>query len=278
MARFLYFTAISLNGQPSPIILLLPFTAIFSAKPGAGGSACENRTRFALKKSGRSCDCNDEKQGVADGQKRLRQDIDAIDHLCQLSRWAFSWWYCCCCCCCLTPRYCAAIGTQRLLPTRKTWHRCSLCASERRHCCYHSRCRTQLRSIPWQPRPQPLGLWRVRSSFHCCCCSVSYDDADDSQDRFMENYFKSQRDHIFRAVEVLIYVFDVTSKEREKVARAWTAFRPTVREVVQDVQYFIECLDAIKAKSPNAKVFCLVHKMDLIHSDETRNRVNTSLF
>ena len=35
----------------------------------------------------------------------------------------------------------------------------------------------------------------------------------------MENYFESQRDHIFRGVEVLIYVFDVES--REKAVRAF---------------------------------------------------------
>ncbi len=33
----------------------------------------------------------------------------------------------------------------------------------------------------------------------------------------MENYFASQRDNIFRNVEVLIYVFDVESRELEKV-------------------------------------------------------------
>ncbi len=33
------------------------------------------------------------------------------------------------------------------------------------------------------------------------------------QDRFMEQYFHSQREHIFKNVEVLIYVFDVTSKD-----------------------------------------------------------------
>ena len=32
------------------------------------------------------------------------------------------------------------------------------------------------------------------------------------QAAFMENYFASQRDHIFRNVEVLIYVFDVQSQ------------------------------------------------------------------
>lgn len=29
----------------------------------------------------------------------------------------------------------------------------------------------------------------------------------------MENYFSSQRDHIFRNVEVLIYIFDIESRE-----------------------------------------------------------------
>ena len=36
-----------------------------------------------------------------------------------------------------------------------------------------------------------------------------------SQEAFMENYFSSQIDHIFRNVAVLIYVFDVESRELE---------------------------------------------------------------
>lgn len=35
------------------------------------------------------------------------------------------------------------------------------------------------------------------------------------QDAFYENYFESQRDHIFRSVELLIYVFDIESRELE---------------------------------------------------------------
>jgi Ras-related GTP-binding protein A/B len=58
----------------------------------------------------------------------------------------------------------------------------------------------------------------------------------------MENYFASQRDNIFRNVEVLIYVFDVES-------------------------------EAILQNSPEAKVFCLVHKMDLVQEDQ-RDMVN----
>ena len=71
------------------------------------------------------------------------------------------------------------------------------------------------------------------------------------QEAFMENYFMSQRDHIFRNVEVLIYVFDVESREFDK-----------------DISYFRSCLDAISQFSKEAKIFCLVHKMDLVGGDD----------
>lgn len=67
----------------------------------------------------------------------------------------------------------------------------------------------------------------------------------------MENYFTSQRDNIFRNVEVLIYVFDVESRELEK-----------------DMHYYQSCLEAILQNSSDAKVFCLVHKMDLVQEDQ----------
>lgn len=77
----------------------------------------------------------------------------------------------------------------------------------------------------------------------------------------MENYFTSQRDNIFRNVEVLIYVFDVESRELEK-----------------DMHYYQSCLEAILQNSPDAKVFCLVHKMDLVQEDQ-RDLVNlTAVF
>lgn len=76
----------------------------------------------------------------------------------------------------------------------------------------------------------------------------------------MENYFTSQRDNIFRNVEVLIYVFDVESRELEK-----------------DMHYYQSCLEAILQNSPDAKVFCLVHKMDLVQEDQ-RDLVSLSIF
>ncbi|XP_065841111.1 ras-related GTP-binding protein A-like [Oscarella lobularis] len=71
------------------------------------------------------------------------------------------------------------------------------------------------------------------------------------QEAFMENYFTSQRDNIFKNVEVLIYVFDVESREMER-----------------DMHYYQSCLEAILQNSPEAKVFCLIHKMDLVQEDQ----------
>lgn len=67
----------------------------------------------------------------------------------------------------------------------------------------------------------------------------------------MENYFASQRDNIFKNVAVLIYVFDVESRELEK-----------------DIQYYQSCLEAIWKLSKEAKIFCLIHKMDLVQEDQ----------
>eukprot|EP00126_Sphaerothecum_destruens_P009336 Sdes_comp20485_c0_seq2m14868 len=71
------------------------------------------------------------------------------------------------------------------------------------------------------------------------------------QEAFMENYFASQREHIFGNVEVLIYVFDVES-----------------REIERDMHYYQSCLEAIMKKSKSAKIFLLIHKMDLVQEDQ----------
>lgn len=55
---------------------------------------------------------------------------------------------------------------------------------------------------------------------------------------------------------MLIYVFDVESRELEK-----------------DYRYYQSCLEALMQNSPNAKVFCLIHKMDLV-SEEHRDQAS----
>ena len=76
-----------------------------------------------------------------------------------------------------------------------------------------------------------------------------------SQETFMQGYFTTHRDSVFKNVEVLIYVFDIESKEVDK-----------------DMQYYQYCLEALSQNSPDAKIFCLIHKMDLIPDDQ-RNMV-----
>lgn len=71
------------------------------------------------------------------------------------------------------------------------------------------------------------------------------------QEAFMENYFSSQRDHIFRNVEVLIYIFDIESRELQK-----------------DIMYYKSCVEAIQQNSKDAKIFCLIHKMDLVPEEQ----------
>ena len=53
------------------------------------------------------------------------------------------------------------------------------------------------------------------------------------QEAFMENYFESQRDHIFRNVQVLIYVFDIES-----------------RELAKDIEYYASCARAAAPPRP----------------------------
>jgi Ras-related GTP-binding protein A/B len=71
------------------------------------------------------------------------------------------------------------------------------------------------------------------------------------QDAFYESYFERDRETIFRSVELLIYVFDIESESPEK-----------------DFDHFCGVLEAIEENSPDARIFVLVHKMDLVAEEE----------
>lgn len=71
------------------------------------------------------------------------------------------------------------------------------------------------------------------------------------QDAFYESYFERDRETIFRSVELLIYVFDIASECPEK-----------------DFDHFAGVLEAIEENSPDARIFVLVHKMDLVAKEE----------
>lgn len=67
------------------------------------------------------------------------------------------------------------------------------------------------------------------------------------QDAFMDTYLSTQRSTIFQQVGVMIYVFDVESREENK-----------------DREYFRDCMAGLKQHSPDATIFLLIHKMDLV--------------
>lgn len=70
-----------------------------------------------------------------------------------------------------------------------------------------------------------------------------------SQDGFVENYLTQSRNHVFGSVAVLIFVFDIES-----------------REFPADVISYSNIIRALHECSPGAKVFCLIHKMDLVQA------------
>jgi Ras-related GTP-binding protein A/B len=63
----------------------------------------------------------------------------------------------------------------------------------------------------------------------------------------MENYLSQQRVHVFSNVGVLIYVFDIES-----------------RDVDRDLATYVSILSALLQFSPQARIYILIHKMDLV--------------
>lgn len=70
------------------------------------------------------------------------------------------------------------------------------------------------------------------------------------QDSFMDSYLSTQRSTIFQHVAVLIYVFDIET-----------------REATKDLEYYRDCIEGLKKYSSEADVFLLVHKMDLVREN-----------
>lgn len=79
------------------------------------------------------------------------------------------------------------------------------------------------------------------------------------QDTFMETYFETQREAIFRQAGVLIYVLTVKDDPRDSV------------DVTKDMSYFSRAMESLKRYSPNARVFCLIHKIDMVNTTERDN-------
>ena len=68
------------------------------------------------------------------------------------------------------------------------------------------------------------------------------------QNEFIRQYLDSKREPIFTGVEILVFVI--------------TAEKPKTDD--KDLTYFEECVNALEEFSKDAKIFVLIHKMDLI--------------
>lgn len=77
------------------------------------------------------------------------------------------------------------------------------------------------------------------------------------QDVFIDNYFSTQKDHIFRMVEVLIHVFDVGSKSSPRTS---TSFRNASR--------------TCESSAPTPRYLCFYTRWTLCSSiSETRSSI-----
>lgn len=84
------------------------------------------------------------------------------------------------------------------------------------------------------------------------------------QQSYMDSYLDKQRSTVFSSVGVLIYVFDLVSAESSSDGGG------ADEEWERDLRYYKDCISALYQYSPEAEVFCLLHKMDLV--DRGRRR------
>ena len=68
------------------------------------------------------------------------------------------------------------------------------------------------------------------------------------QNNFMKHYFESQREFLFKNCQILVYVFDMSSAID-----------------INDIKF---CVDAVAELSPNARIFGLMHKSDIVPATE----------
>lgn len=87
------------------------------------------------------------------------------------------------------------------------------------------------------------------------------------QQKYVLKYLTKQQEYVFRNVAVMLFVFDICSfSEQEpdgtKVVGSQSAGNWTKNDMLQ---YFRNSMSLICQHSPHAKVFVLLHKIDLIH-------------
>lgn len=102
------------------------------------------------------------------------------------------------------------------------------------------------------------------------------------QDLCMQGYFGARRQMIFSGVRILIFVFDTSSLsiQRQRLSSGDDGYtipgRPDAGSGTRElgeISSFQKALDGMQQYSPDAKVFCLLHKMDLIPTEDRQQLV-----
>ncbi|KPA76347.1 putative ras-family member GTP-binding protein [Leptomonas pyrrhocoris] len=98
------------------------------------------------------------------------------------------------------------------------------------------------------------------------------------QHRYVSEYLSRQKEYIFRYVGVMLFVFDINSMSRDSYGASGVGSSSiggggeggsatTDWKLPEMLNYFKEAMRYIRQYSPKAKVFVLLHKIDLIHRD-----------
>lgn len=97
------------------------------------------------------------------------------------------------------------------------------------------------------------------------------------QHRYVSEYLSRQKEYIFRYVGVMLFVFDINSMSRDSGIGTSAGIAAggggegssanTDWKLPEMLNYFKEAMRYIRQYSPKAKVFVLLHKIDLIHKD-----------
>lgn len=94
------------------------------------------------------------------------------------------------------------------------------------------------------------------------------------QPEYVQEYLSKQREYIFRNVAVMLFAFDVTSfmgnPEDSEIPNAnnWTR--------KQMLNYFRDIMKKMKKYSPDAHLFVLLHKIDLLSVEEQESVLNNA--
>lgn len=89
------------------------------------------------------------------------------------------------------------------------------------------------------------------------------------QEQFKNEYFTSKKKEVFIGVDILVFVLTAKNQRRKNsdIDEKKDNINTFTEMNSDELEYLKKCLSALKEFSPKAKVYILVHKMDLIRQD-----------